>query len=219
MSMKQLTEVWISELQIFKWSKTLNSSQHLPGVKALVIKAWVKPSDFACASLVLLSSVRLAAVSISTNQSSNCIKSLPLKVGISWISLFAKKVCFWAVHKVSVCCCSTSLRNSSGADEQSARDNLWTSHSRQFMASIGWTSAVSTLSQMVYISCQGLQGGVVLRFHILKVIHVLMMVITWNISVLLMWGRVPLKGLSSASLASSNNVGLVCVNVGLARVS
>ena len=83
MSIKWLTEVWISEFQIFRQSKSFISSQHLPEVRAAVIKVQVKPFDFACAMLVLLSSVSLAAVSISTNQSSNCVESLPLEVDIS----------------------------------------------------------------------------------------------------------------------------------------
>ena len=83
MSMKWLTEVWISELQIFRQSKSLISSQHLPEVRASVIKVWVKPFDIACANLALLSSVRLAVVSISANQSSNCIELLRFKVGTS----------------------------------------------------------------------------------------------------------------------------------------
>ena len=71
----------MSELQIFKQSKSLISSQHLPEVRLSVIKVQVKPFDLAWASLVLLSSVRSAVVSISTNQSSNCVELLPLKVG------------------------------------------------------------------------------------------------------------------------------------------
>ena len=52
MSMKWLTDVWMSELQIFKWSKSLISSQNLPEVRASVIRVCVKPFDLACASLV-----------------------------------------------------------------------------------------------------------------------------------------------------------------------
>ena len=145
MSMKWLTEVWMSELQILRWRKSLISSQHLPEVRTSVTKLWVKPFHLACASLVLLSSVRSAVVSISTNQSSNCIESLPLEVVISWISVFAKVVCFWAEHNVSMYCCSTSSRGFSGAEEQNTRDNLWSSCSRRFMASVGWPLAFSTL--------------------------------------------------------------------------
>ena len=57
MSIKWFTDVWISELEIFKWSKSLISSQHLPEVRSSVIKVQVKPFDLACASLVLLSPV------------------------------------------------------------------------------------------------------------------------------------------------------------------
>ena len=145
MSIKQLTEVWMSELQIFKWSKSLISSQHLPEVRASVISMWVKPFDLAWASLVLLSSIRLAAVSISTNQSSNCVESLLLKVGMSWIRVFAKMVYFWAEHKVSMYCCSTSSRGSGGVDEWNTRNNLWSSCSMQLMASMGWPLPAWTL--------------------------------------------------------------------------
>ena len=93
--------------------------------------------NLACASLVLLSSVRSVAVSISINQSSNYVKSLPLNVGISWIKVFAKVVCFWAEHRVSVYCCNTSSRGSGGAEGQIVSDNLWSSHSKQCIASIG----------------------------------------------------------------------------------
>ena len=127
--MKQLTDVWMCELHILRWSKSLISSQHLTEVRTSVIKVWVKPFDLACASLVLLSSIRLAAASISVNQSSNCVESLPLKMGISWIKVFAKVVCFWAEHRVSVYCCSTSSR-ASGAVGHNTRDNVQSSHSK-----------------------------------------------------------------------------------------
>ena len=77
------------DLQSFKCSESLISSQFLSRVIVSIIKMWVKPFDLAWASLVLLSTVRLAAVSIYVNQSSNCAESLPLKVGISWIKVFA----------------------------------------------------------------------------------------------------------------------------------
>ena len=114
----------MSKLQIFKWSKSLISSQHLSKLRASVINVQVKPLDLACASLVLLSLVKSAAVSTSTSQSSNYDELLPLKIVISCSSVFAKVVCFCAVHKVSVYCCSTSSRGSGGAEGQSARDNL-----------------------------------------------------------------------------------------------
>ena len=64
--MKLLTDVWMSELQIFKQSISLISSQHLPRIRASVFRVQVKPFDLACASLVLLSSFRLAVVLISS---------------------------------------------------------------------------------------------------------------------------------------------------------
>ena len=73
----------MSELQIFKWSISLISSQLLSEFSASDISAWVKPLDFAYGSLVQLSFVKSVAVSISTNQSSNCVESFPLKIVIS----------------------------------------------------------------------------------------------------------------------------------------
>ena len=61
------------ELQSFKHSESLISSQFLPRVMASVTKVWTNPFDFAWASLVLFSSVRSAVVSVSTSQSSNCV--------------------------------------------------------------------------------------------------------------------------------------------------
>ena len=55
--------------------------------------------------------------------------------------------------------------------------------------------------------------------HGLKVIHVLMMIFVQDICVLFLGGRVPLQGLSCASVVSSQSVGLVCVNIGLVRIS
>ena len=135
----------MSTLQIFKWHRSLISSQHLPEVRASVIKVWVKAFDLAWASLVLPSSVRLPVVSVSTNQSSNCVELLPLKLGISWISEFVKVVCFWAEHMVSMCCYSTSSRGSVGADGWSAIDNLWSSCSMWLRASVGLPSPAWTL--------------------------------------------------------------------------
>ena len=51
--MKQLTDVWMSELQILKQSRSLISSQLLSKFSASDISMWVKPLDLACASLVL----------------------------------------------------------------------------------------------------------------------------------------------------------------------
>ena len=145
MSIKQLTEVWISELKIFKWRKSLIFSQHLPKARASVIKVWLKPFDLAWDNLVLLSFVRSSVVSITTNQSSNCVESLPLKVGISWIIVLTKVVCFWAKHNVSVYYCSTSSRGPGEADGCSTIDNLWSLHSMHFRASMGWPSPAWTL--------------------------------------------------------------------------
>ena len=72
----------MSELQSFKWSRSLISSQLVSKLSASDISTWVKPLDLACASLVLLSPVKLAAVSILINQSSNCVESFPLKIVI-----------------------------------------------------------------------------------------------------------------------------------------
>ena len=70
----------MSELQIFKQSKSLISSQLLSKFSASDISMQVKPLDVACASLVLLSLVKSAVVSISINQYSNCVESLRLKI-------------------------------------------------------------------------------------------------------------------------------------------
>ena len=126
-STKQLTEVWISELQIFKYSKSLISSQHLPVVRDSVIKVQVSPFDLAWASLVLLSANRSAVVLISTNQSSNCVASFPLKIVISCIKVFAKFVYIWAENRVSIYCYNMSWRGRCGADGQSDMDNLCSS--------------------------------------------------------------------------------------------
>ena len=69
------------ELQSFRCSESLISSQFLSRVIASIIKVWVKPFDLARADLVLLSSVRLAAVLISVNQSSNCAQIAPIEGG------------------------------------------------------------------------------------------------------------------------------------------
>ena len=79
--------------------------------------------------------------------------------------------------------------------------------------------SLNFVSYIIYVSGQGLQGGVVLMLHIFKVDHILMMVIAWNISILFMQGSVPIQGLSCPSMVSSHSVGLICVNVGLVRVS
>ena len=78
------------------------SFQLLPDVRASVINIWVSPFDLALANLVLLSVDRSAEISISVNQSSNCIASLSLKIVISCSKVFVKFVFFWTEHSVSV---------------------------------------------------------------------------------------------------------------------
>ena len=70
----------MSKLQIVKKSKSLISSQLLSKFNASDISVQVKPLDLVCTSLVLLSLVKLAAVSISIKQSSICVESLPQEV-------------------------------------------------------------------------------------------------------------------------------------------
>ena len=131
--------------KFFKQSKSLISSQFLSELGASDISDCIKPFDFAYASLVLLSLGKSEAVLISINQSSNCEESLPWNIGISWNRVFTKDVFFCAVHKVSVYCCRTSSRGSGGADGQSVKVNLFNSHSRWLMASVGWVLLASTL--------------------------------------------------------------------------
>ena len=106
----------MSKLQIFKWRKSLISSQVLFELSASDISVHINPFDFAHANFVLLSLVKSEAVSISMNQSSNCEESLPLKIVISWSRVFTKDVIFSAVHKVSVYCCKTSSRGPGSVD-------------------------------------------------------------------------------------------------------
>ena len=101
-SIKWDMEVWISELQIFSHNKSSISSQEWPDVIASVIKVWVKPFALAWASLVLLSAVRSAAVSMSTSQSSRSVVSYPFNTGISCSKEVVRLVCFWPEHKVFV---------------------------------------------------------------------------------------------------------------------
>ena len=68
---------------IFKWRESLISSQFFCAVKASEINVLINPFDFACANLVLLSSVNSEAVSMSVSQSSSCEESFPFNVGIS----------------------------------------------------------------------------------------------------------------------------------------
>ena len=60
-SIKQLADVWMSELQIFKWRVSLISSQVLFEHSASDISVHFSPFDFACANLVLLCLVGLKA--------------------------------------------------------------------------------------------------------------------------------------------------------------
>ena len=84
----------MSKLQIFKWSKSLISSKLLSELSASDISVHIKPFDFACANLVLLSLVKSEAVLISINQTSNCEESLPLNIVITWSRVFTKDVFF-----------------------------------------------------------------------------------------------------------------------------
>ena len=81
--MKQLTDMWMSELQSFKWSTSLISSQLLSKLSASNINVHVNPLYLSCASLVLLSLVKLVTVSMLSNQSSKCVESFLLKIVIS----------------------------------------------------------------------------------------------------------------------------------------
>ena len=60
--MKQLTDVRMSELQIFRWRESLISSQVLFEVKASDINVLMSPFDFACANLVQLSPIKSEVV-------------------------------------------------------------------------------------------------------------------------------------------------------------
>ena len=107
-SIKCLMDVWMSELQIFKWRESLISSQVLCRVKASDINVLTSPLDLPCAYLVLLSPVNSMAVSMSVSQSSNCEESFPFNIGISCNNEFSRDVFFWALHKVSVYLFNTS---------------------------------------------------------------------------------------------------------------
>ena len=144
-SMKWLTDIWMSKLQIFKRSKSFISSQFLSALSASDISVHSKPFDFACANFVLLLLVKPETVSISLNQSSNCEESLPLNIVISWSRMFTKDVIFCAVHKVSVYSWRTSSRGSCSADGQSVRVNLFSLYSRWLIACVGQVSLASTL--------------------------------------------------------------------------
>ena len=61
-SIKWLMDMWMSELQVFRWKASLMSSQVLFIVKVSDINVLTSPLDFACANLVLLSPVNSEAV-------------------------------------------------------------------------------------------------------------------------------------------------------------
>ena len=150
----------------------------------------------------------------------NCDESLPLKIVISCSSMCANEVCFCAVQKVLVYCCSTSSMGSVGADGQSPRDNLWSSHSIWFMASVGWPSVASTLCHRWSNSLVRSLSQVWFSFsQIFKIIHFFMLIIFGDVSVSFLRVRVLLQGLSFTSVVGSHCMSFVCVNVGLVRVS
>ena len=68
MSIKWLTDVWMSVFEILKQRQSLISSQVFCVVKASDINVLTNPFDFACANLVLLSPVNSEAVSMSVSQ-------------------------------------------------------------------------------------------------------------------------------------------------------
>ena len=70
------------------------SSQVLFRVKASDINVLTSPLDFACANLVLLSSVNSEAVSMSVSQSSNCEESFPFNMGISCNNELSRDIFF-----------------------------------------------------------------------------------------------------------------------------
>ena len=105
----------MSAFEIFKWRESLISSHVFCAVKASDISDLTNPLDFACANLVLLSSVNSEAVSMSVSQFSSCEESSPFNVGISCNKELSKDVFFCAVHKVSVYLSNTSSVGSDGA--------------------------------------------------------------------------------------------------------
>ena len=94
MSIKQLTDVCMSELQIFRWRESLISSQVLLEVKASDINVLMSPFGFACVNLVLLSPVKSEVALMSINQSSNYDASFPFSTVISWSKEFTKDIFF-----------------------------------------------------------------------------------------------------------------------------
>ena len=114
-SMNHEVYMWISALQSFGLNRSFISSHVLFEEMASVPSVYLKPCDFAFASLALLSLVRSAAISMSVSQSLNLVESCSLKTGISYIKEFVRLDCFCVEHKVSVYWCNTSLRGSAGA--------------------------------------------------------------------------------------------------------
>ena len=89
-----MTDMWISELQIFRQRQSLISSQVLSEVKASDINVLIGPFDFACANLVLLLPVKSEVVLISVNQSSNCEEAFPSSTVISHSNELSRDVFF-----------------------------------------------------------------------------------------------------------------------------
>ena len=150
-SIKWLMDVWMSELQIFKWRESLISSQVLCKVKASDINVLTSRLDLACANLVLLSPINFEAVSMSVSQSSNCEESFPFNMGMSCNNEFSRDIFFWALHKVSVYLLNTSPMGS--VEGQSVIANWLCFCSKYFMASLGSLSFSST----VCLNCSSLQ--------------------------------------------------------------
>ena len=114
-SMNHEVYVWISALQSFSLNRSFISSHDLFEEITSVTSVHDKSHDFALASLVLLSLVRSAAVSMSVSQSSNLVESCSFKTYISCIKEFDRLDCFCVEHNVSVYWCNTSPKGSSGA--------------------------------------------------------------------------------------------------------
>ena len=127
-SMNHEVYMWILALQSLSHVRSFISSQDLFEVMASVTSMHIKPHDFTLASLLLLSLMMSAAISMSVSQSSNLVESCSLKTGISCSKEFVRLDCFCMEHKVSVYCCITSLRGSAGAgdcDWWMAIDRFW----------------------------------------------------------------------------------------------
>ena len=115
-------------------SKSLISSHVFSKLIASVTIVWVSPLDFALASLVQLSLMRLAAVSMSVNHSSNFVESCSLKMTMSCSNEFVRFVCLCVVHCVPIYWHLTSLKGSVGTGVEisstlSTRERFSSSHS------------------------------------------------------------------------------------------